>query len=321
MAGRIDLVLRGSDGDVDAFLMSGELWGVTGSVVAGAGATDSPEARRDLQEAFIGLGEWQVAHGYVHPGVTSWIEILRRRRELPLEPNTDRVLRGGRGGRTLVPWSPRDVWLGVLAAAVIVGAAFAFVYVLSAYLPERNLDLWVILVPTLFELLFLLPAWWFAVRKHGASLKTLGFAGFKPRVLAIGIGMLIAVYYFNGVYALLLEQFGLRMQSDITPLMERLSSPWPLVVSTVIVAPVVEETFFRGFVFAGLRARYGWPWAAAISSALFAAVHLEITFFIPAFLLGYLFAYLYQRSDSIWPGTIVHTLVNVLALTVAYSLS
>ena len=86
----------------------------------------------------------------------------------------------------------------------------------------------------------------------------------------------------------------------------------------VVVAPVVEETFFRGFVFAGLRGRYDWRWAAAISSALFAAAHLELTFFIPAFVLGYIFAYLYQRSGSVWPGMIIHAAMNALAMAVLY---
>ena len=88
----------------------------------------------------------------------------------------------------------------------------------------------------------------------------------------------------------------------------------------MLVGPVAEETFFRGFVFAGLRSRYDWRVAAAISAALFAAAHLQLTFFIPAFALGFLFAYLYQRSNSIWPGLIFHMLLNGIALTIAYSL-
>jgi cation-transporting ATPase E len=39
---------------------------------------------------------------------------------------------------------------------------------------------------------------------------------------------------------------------------------------------------------------------------------------IPTFILGCLLAYLYQRSNSVWPGVIVHMLVNSLGLCVAY---
>lgn len=221
-------------------------------------------------------------------------------------------------GRPEVPWSTRDVWLGVIAAALLVAAAWAVAYTLRAFSLKPDADLWVALFPTLFELLFLVPVWWFSIRKYHASLKTLGFVNFKFSVLAVGIGMLLVFYLFNGFYALLLRDFGLRMQTDLTPVLQGLSSPWPLFVTIVVVAPVVEETFFRGFVFAGLRPRYDWRWAAAMSAALFAAAHMSITFFIPSFILGYLFAYLYQRSNSIWPGMILHVLVNAFALSVVY---
>jgi CAAX protease family protein len=220
--------------------------------------------------------------------------------------------------RPTVPWSTHDVWLGVLTAAVIVAAVYGLAYALSALSLRPNVDLWVAVAPTLLELLFLVPVWWFAVRKHHASLKTLGFVNFRFSVVAVGIGLLFAFYIFNGVYASLLHALGLQVQTDLTPVMRQLSSPWPLFVATVLVAPVVEETFFRGFVFGGLRSRYDWRWAAAISAALFAVAHLQITFFIPAFILGYLFAYLYQRSDSIWPGMIMHALVNAVAMTVLF---
>jgi len=220
--------------------------------------------------------------------------------------------------RVSVPWSTRDVWLGMIAAALIVAAGWAIAYSLSALSLRPDLDLWVALFPTLVELLFLVVVWWFSVRKYHASPKTLGFANFKFSVLAVGLGLLLAFYFFNGFYAYLLQALGLRVQPDLTPVLRQVSSPWPLFVAVVLVAPVAEETFFRGFVFGGLRSRYDWRWAAAMSAALFAAAHMQITFFIPAFILGCLFAYLYQRSNSIWPGIIIHVLVNAFALAVVY---
>jgi hypothetical protein len=223
--------------------------------------------------------------------------------------------------RPAVPWSTRDVWLGVVAAVLILAVSYGLLFVLGSLSSELDLDLWVSVIPTLLELLLLIPVWWFSVRKYSASLRTLGFVGFRPSVLGVGLGLLFAVYIFNGIYAYLLDGFGLRVQTDLTPVVNELSTVWPLLFATVVVAPVTEEVFFRGFVFAGLRSRYDWRWAAAISSLLFAAAHLQLTFFIPAFLLGYLFAFLYQRSDSIWPGMILHAVVNGLAMTLTVLLA
>lgn len=316
MAEQIDRVLQGSEAEAQEFLMSGELWGRTGSIVYRAGIAQSLEAQRESEHVFSALGEWQMVHGYVNPFVAEWVTFFRQRRAFPRLPGGQQAVQANRPSpsRVAVPWSVRDVWSGVLAAAAIVAASIGLVYLLSVSSLRPNLDLSVALIPALFELLFLVPVWWFAMRKHDGSLKTLGFVGFRPSVLAVGIGLLFAYYMVGGSYAALLDFFGLEVQADLAPLARELSTPWPLIVTAVLVAPVVEETFFRGFVFAGLRARYDWRWAAAISAALFAAAHLEITFFIPAFMLGFLFAYLYQKSNSVWPGMILHIAMNGLAM-------
>jgi membrane protease YdiL (CAAX protease family) len=318
MAERIDHVLQGPDREVQDFLVSDELWGSTGSIVYRAGVAPSWEAQHDCADAFSALGEWQSVHGYVNPDATDWVLFFRQRRGLPQLSGGGLAVRAGRPSRVAVPWSVRDVWLGVVAAAAMSGAAWGLVYLASASSLKPNLDLWVALIPTLLELLFLVPVWWFAVHKHDGSLKTLGFASFQFWVLGMGVGLLFAYYMFASLYAGLLDSFGLQVQADLTPLLRRLSSPWPLIVAVVLVAPVVEETFFRGFVFAGLRARYDWRWAAVMSAALFAAAHMELTFFLPAFVLGFLFAYLYQSSNSVWPGMIIHTALNAVAMIIMY---
>lgn len=318
MAEWLDRALQGSEAEAQEFLTSRELWGRVGSIVYRAGVVPSLVAQRDCEDAFSALGEWQVLRGYVNADVMHWVTFFRQRREASRLFAGEPAARPATAGRAAVPWSVRDVWLGVLAAAVIYAAAWGVVYVATVSSVTLDLDLWVALVPTLLELLFLVPVWWFAVRRRAGSLQALGFVGFRPWVLGLGIGLFFGYLFANGLYAALLDYFGLRIQADLTPVMERLSSPWPLIVTIVLIAPLVEETFFRGFVFAGLRARHDWRWAMVISAALFAASHLSLTFFIPAFAMGCLFAYLYQRSDSVWPAVILHTLINALAVTVMY---
>lgn len=218
--------------------------------------------------------------------------------------------------RPPVPWTMRDVWLGMAVVVVITACLYGITFLLVALGVRPNLDLYQGVFLTIMQLLFLVPVWWFVKHKHHASLKTLGLRKFKVWVAAAAVGLLFAYYFLSGFYAYLLSLFGLEMQPDLGPAVEQLSTPWPLVFSVVIVAPLVEEIFFRGFVFTGLRARMDWRWAAVISSALFAAMHVQLWAFIPLFSLGFLFAFLYQKSDSVWPGIIMHFLVNALAMTV-----
>lgn len=87
----------------------------------------------------------------------------------------------------------------------------------------------------------------------------------------------------------------------------------------VAIAPVVEEVFFRGFIFPALRGGIGvWP-AAIVSGLLFGAVHFNLIFLAPLALLGTVLALLYQRTGSIWPCVLLHSLNNALAMALYLS--
>jgi membrane protease YdiL (CAAX protease family) len=213
-----------------------------------------------------------------------------------------------------VPWTTRDVWLGL--SFLVVWWVVIIAVSLIARVTTDGVDLG--LFVGLGELLFLLPVWWFTVRKYRVGWGALGLHGFQAAMAGLGCGLLICSFVFNFLYGSVLALFGLRAQVNLVPIMAQLSSPWLLMLAGVLVAPLVEELFFRGFVFAGLRPRYGWPKAAAISSALFALFHLQPLAILPIFLLGYIFAFLYQRSRSLWPAILMHVLMNALALGSAY---
>jgi hypothetical protein len=215
-----------------------------------------------------------------------------------------------------VPWTARDAWWG--AAAMVLWLVLAVAISLAVNLLE--LDLNPGLSVTVLELLLLVPVWWLAVRKPGVGWRDLGLRGFGGRALGLGCGLMILSYFFNLIYSVILSQFGLQMQADLTPMLAELDSPWLLLFGAVVVAPIVEEIFFRGFLFAGLRGRYGWQKAALLSAAFFAVVHLQPTAIVPIFLLGLIFAYLYERSGSIWPAVLMHVSSNALALGAAYLL-
>ena len=213
-----------------------------------------------------------------------------------------------------VPWTARDVWLGV----VFLGLWLVFLLTSVFWLPSLTLELDPGLLVSLAELALLVPVWWFALRKYRVGWQALGLRGFQGAMIGLGCGLMVLSFMFNFAYSTFLALFGLRIQADLTPVFAELSSPWWLLAGGVIVAPVVEEIFFRGFVFAGLCRRYEWQKAALISSALFALIHLQLTAVIPIFILGYIFAYLYYQSDSIWPAILMHVATNALGLGMAY---
>lgn len=80
--------------------------------------------------------------------------------------------------------------------------------------------------------------------------------------------------------------------------------------SAVVIAPLVEEFFFRGFTYPALRRRLGvWP-AILVSSAYFSLIHFDFFSFLPIMILGVAMAYLYERRQSIVAPAALHCMNN-----------
>lgn len=138
--------------------------------------------------------------------------------------------------------------------------------------------------------------------------------------LAVGIGLLMVALRVALLSGLVWLVPGLRGGVDTlaTATVNRSS---PLTVGVTlgmisVVAPLWEELFFRGFLFAWLRERWSvWP-AILVSALCFGLIHLIPLQIVGATVLGVGLAWVYERSRSLWPVLIVHVVNNaVLQLT------
>jgi uncharacterized protein len=212
-----------------------------------------------------------------------------------------------------VPWKFIDNWVGVVLLAII--DVVIFIIMLQQ---ERRAALAQSAAVLLLELAYLLPVI-FIFAWRGIHWKYLRFGNFKWETLGIGCGLLIGSYIIIILHNALLFLLGIDTQGqNIVKLFAELDSPLWFFIVGAIFAPLVEEIFFRGFLFQGFRARYGWTTAMFLSAAIFAIAHLDLVVLIPTFILGCLLAYVYHRSNSLWPGIILHFLVNSFGLLGAY---
>lgn len=212
-----------------------------------------------------------------------------------------------------VPWSIFDTWLGV-GLLVVLNIVLLAALVLG-YGGQIMQNVGILFV----ELLYLLPlVLIFAWRR--IPWKYLGFGKFSLQTMGLGCGLLIAGYMIIILHNAILYAWGVDTQGDqISQIFSKLKSPIWLFLVGVVVAPVVEEIFFRGFLFQGFRQKYGWVAAILLSSFIFAAAHLDPVSFIPTFILGSVLAYVYHRSNSLWPGIIFHFMVNAFGLCTVYA--
>jgi membrane protease YdiL (CAAX protease family) len=81
-------------------------------------------------------------------------------------------------------------------------------------------------------------------------------------------------------------------------------------VTAIVLAPLFEETLFRGVLLPALGRRLGAGAAVVLSAALFAAAHLSLTELVPLFLLGCGLGLLRLRSGRLAASVLMHALWN-----------
>ena len=219
-----------------------------------------------------------------------------------------------------IAWGPRDIIFALLLA---LGMGFVLVSLIVApvELAVGSNDDPVVLTAGLVATLLFDGALFgaaavFSVVRYHCSWGALGLRLPGRKELWRGLGVAVTAQVMVAVYASLVQLLGLDALLPGTNVPEKLFEErlvLPLVgVATVLVAPLAEETFFRGFVFGGLR-RYGFFWAALASGLLFSAAHVSLGGLIPLALVGMLFAWSYSRTGSLWTSIYAHLIFNLVS--------
>ena len=140
----------------------------------------------------------------------------------------------------------------------------------------------------------------------------------RPGIILLGFGLCmglnLAASYLTGLLTQWLNQGGV----SATPPDFSYSSERPLLSGFLIfyaclIAPILEEIIFRGYILRLLQ-RFGNGFAILLSAILFGIYHFDLTQLLPAFAMGCLFGYLAISCDSIFPVIVIHTLNNIVAV-------
>lgn len=229
----------------------------------------------------------------------------------------------------MVPWTMGDIVkavvlliIGVIALNVpilIFLVVQVFVDGLSDVAQMMRSPLLIGIAVIAGEVVFFLAAWAFSVRKYGGDWKLLGFRAYDAtRTFFLVLLVVVLCEAVTVAYGLLINALGRQDLLPHQPVLEQLGRG-PLGIALLflaasVAAPLAEETFFRGFLFAGVARRVGPILAAIISAAAFASAHFEIGALAPIFALGLALTWLYYYTRSLWPSIIVHASYNTLAI-------
>ena len=136
-----------------------------------------------------------------------------------------------------------------------------------------------------------------------------------PLIAVGGFG----VYYIISIFLTLLmtlinPDFDISQAQDVG--FESLASSSDYVLAflaLVVIAPIVEEIIFRGFLFGVLKKSYRFWVAAILTNLTFAIAHGAWNVGVDTFALSLVLCYLRYNYDSIYPAIFLHMVKNGMA--------
>jgi len=143
------------------------------------------------------------------------------------------------------------------------------------------------------------------------------------RLVGQGVGIgLLAIAGSTIVVSLLVALTGSEATPDQVLTGAILETPLQLVLAVlaaVVLAPLAEELLFRGLLHRALRSRYALVPATAVSSIVFALVHVDVLVSQPLaivglVLVGVILALAYERSGSLVVPVIIHAVHNAVTI-------
>lgn len=152
----------------------------------------------------------------------------------------------------------------------------------------------------------------------GATARDLGFRRrLSSGALGLALGAGLVLFIVSIVLQLLQEKLLGPHPQQIALILEHHRGVLALLldlISAAVLAPLWEETFFRGVLFTAFVQRMPFWWAASLSGFLFAAAHLDKWNLLPLWVLGIGLAYVYYRTGNIWASIATHATINGIDL-------
>jgi len=94
-----------------------------------------------------------------------------------------------------------------------------------------------------------------------------------------------------------------------------------MIIMAVVVAPIVEETIYRGILFPALRPHVGRRLAVLLSALAFGLAHVSLVWLlVPTAFLGILLALAFEKTRSLSVAIAGHALFNLLAVVALLAL-
>lgn len=220
-------------------------------------------------------------------------------------------------------WPPWFAFAGFVVALICTSIAALIIFTIAGVDPDDGDSPATTVIATLLQGAFFVGvalvlarsiapprAWHFGLRQ-APLWRTIGWAA---------LGML-AFYVLTAVYATIVDP---QAEQDVTERLGADSGTLGMIAAgtmVIVVAPFVEELFFRGFFYRALRTRYPIALAAVVNGVVFGLIHFGfdgadgLLILPPLAFLGVIFCLVYEKTKSLWSVVGMHAFNNTVAFS------
>ncbi|MGM0366868.1 MAG: CPBP family intramembrane glutamic endopeptidase [Actinomycetota bacterium] len=160
--------------------------------------------------------------------------------------------------------------------------------------------------------------WFFAIYWRKSTPRDLGLRYYSIlKTLWYTFLSLIVIFVLSFLYVFAMNSFfGIEAPTSKVEelVMEGNISTNILLVVVVLVAPFAEEVFFRGYLYSAFKKAWGINAGLFLSSMLFAMAHMEVYSFVPIFVIGWVLAYIFEKTRSLFPIIFLHAVYNLILI-------
>jgi uncharacterized protein len=222
---------------------------------------------------------------------------------------------------TEVPWRAREGFL-IILFALVTGGFFTMLAVTAT----EDETLAALMATLLIEASLGAWTWLWVKLRHQAGALQLGLrfergdlgAGVLAALLGLGVGAFITqivLWIANRLRDVPVEA------PEQLPKIEHGAELFLAGIAVVIVAPIAEELFFRGFLHQAFRRWRGPTQAMLLSSFVFALAHISPVIMPSIFALGVILAYLFEKRGSVVATIAAHMSYNLIGFIIIVATS
>jgi len=226
-----------------------------------------------------------------------------------------------RKSHSFVPWQLRDVLFAI--SSWFIGTLTIGIVVVWLTDPTQPLAIIITLITNSFILIFLSIG--LGPLLYRSTIRTLGLvrpAKLLPSLLLWPIAALLANSCFLALYISLLSVLNIA-PPDPVPFNTNMPIMSLIIIGlfVIVIGPLAEELFFRGFIFPAITKRFGLFLGAAGTSLVFALAHIDPVLYLPTFVAGLILTFLYTKTHSLASSFIAHGTQNCIAFLGAITAS